>query len=834
MSTDGQNGHRIPWRRGYLYAAFFLLAVLPAGFYLYSTRRTLDRQRERQALQGESQLASLSAALLQEHFQQGIAFLQAYASRDEFRQSWQAHAVAEVTGYLKEAHSLQPDFISFQVFDFGGTLRAIYPPDPSLMKVNFASQDWYRGISRDWNPYVSELFQAAEEPYPLVVAVAVPLRDTKGRPIGILMAPYALGKVADWLSGIKQQSNRAVSLVDQRGHLARFPSINGAQPVSEAGNYEPVRRLLDGKAGAEVFWRQDSKFLVAYEPIPAIGWGILAEEPAASALQTTRVAEARLLVFGLMFVALTMGCGVLLASLFRRLRRTEEKLGESGERYRLIFDNSPQPLLLYDVETLAILDVNDAATRRYGHSREEFQRLKLSDIRPPEDVSTLPENLATRQEGTHVVNARHNKKDGAIMDVELYSYRFRLAGRPTGLVLVNDITERKRAERALRQSEERFRLLVERVNDYAIFTLDPSGRVTSWSAAAERIKGYRADEILGKHFSCFYPPDDLETDQPGMALRMAGEVGRCEEEGWRVRHDGSRFWANVVMTALRDPQGKLVGFWRITRDLTERKLAEDRMRDLNQHLKRQTLELEAANKDLEAFTYSVSHDLRAPLRQIGGFSKILARELDGRLEPQSLHYLHLIQEGTRRMGLLIDDLLQLSRIGRQDVHRQITGLKPIVDEVLEDLQQEIASRDVEWRIGDLPFVECDPGLIKQVFANLLSNGVKFTRPREHAVIEVGATTKNGQPVFWVRDNGVGFSMKYADKLFGVFQRLHRQKDFEGTGVGLAIVQRIIQKHGGRIWVQAESDRGACFYFTLGKADEDAAENVPSAVRQGEI
>jgi PAS domain S-box-containing protein len=432
------------------------------------------------------------------------------------------------------------------------------------------------------------------------------------------------------------------------------------------------------------------------------------------------------------------------------------------------------------------------------------------------------------------VNARHRRKDGAIMDVEVYSCRFHLEGRPAGLALVNDITERKRAEEALRQSEERFRLLVERVSDYAIFTLDTVGRVTSWTAAAERIKGYRAEEIIGEHFSCFYPPEDLEQDRPAWALRLAGEEGRCEEEGWRVRKDGSQFWANVVMTAWRDPQGQLIGFWRITRDLTERKLAEDRMRDLNQVLEGQTTELEAANAELEAFTYSVSHDLRAPLRHIGGFSTMLAQYFGDRSEPEALHYLQRIQEGTRQMGLLVDDLLQLSRIGRQDVHREMTGLKSIVEEVIQDLQQEIEGRNVEWRIGSLPFVECDPGLIKQVFANLLSNAVKFTRPREHAVIEVGAESKNGQPVLWIRDNGVGFSMKYADRLFGVFQRLHRQQDFEGTGVGLAIVQRIIQKHGGRIWVQAESDRGACFYFTLGKANEDAAENVPSAVRQGEI
>ncbi len=242
-------------------------------------------------------------------------------------------------------------------------------------------------------------------------------------------------------------------------------------------------------------------------------------------------------------------------------------------------------------------------------------------------------------------------------------------------------------------------------------------------------------------------------------------------------------------------------------------------------------QLETANKELEAFTYSVSHDLRAPLRHIAGFSKILAAEYGDRLEPDALHYLQRIEIGTRQMGLLVDDLLELSRIGRREVCRQFSGLNSLVEEVRKQLQPEVEGRNIEWRMGALPFADCDPALTKQVFANLLSNAVKFTRPRAAAVIEVGATAEDGKTVLFVRDNGVGFSMKYAGKLFGVFERLHRQEDFEGTGVGLATVQRIIHKHGGRIWARAEPDRGACFYFTLSGLEESAPESIPMEARQ---
>jgi signal transduction histidine kinase len=247
------------------------------------------------------------------------------------------------------------------------------------------------------------------------------------------------------------------------------------------------------------------------------------------------------------------------------------------------------------------------------------------------------------------------------------------------------------------------------------------------------------------------------------------------------------------------------------------------VRNLNDELelrvRDRTSELEAANKELEAFTYSVSHDLRAPLRHIAGFSRMLAEECGSALPSEGQRYLQRIQDGVRRMGVLVDDLLNLARIGRLELRMQVTGLDSLVKEVVADLKADTEGRQVEWTIGSLPYVEGDPALLKQVFHNLLSNALKYSRPRSRGVIEIGNKEQEGQPVIFVRDNGVGFNMKHADKLFGVFQRLHRDEDFEGTGVGLATVQRIVQKHGGRIWAEAELDKGATFYFTVGTAKE---------------
>lgn len=253
---------------------------------------------------------------------------------------------------------------------------------------------------------------------------------------------------------------------------------------------------------------------------------------------------------------------------------------------------------------------------------------------------------------------------------------------------------------------------------------------------------------------------------------------------------------------------------------------KERFQKLNEELEervlRRTAELEATNKELEAFTYSVSHDLRAPLRRIDGFANLLVEEHGAQLSDEAARYLSRVREGTRHMGQLVDDLLNLARLGRKELNLQVTGLSSIVEGVAGVLKRETADRAVEWKIQSLPFVECDPALMEVVFMNLLSNAVKYTRPRERAVIEVGSVEENGHRVIFVRDNGVGFSMKYADKLFGVFQRLHRAEDFEGTGVGLATVQRILYKHGGRIWAEAELDKGACFYFTIGTSPQRSA------------
>jgi PAS domain S-box-containing protein len=411
---------------------------------------------------------------------------------------------------------------------------------------------------------------------------------------------------------------------------------------------------------------------------------------------------------------------------------------------------------------------------------------------------------------------KNRAKDGSMYWVESTIVPFAGAdGKPQQYVAIRtDITECKRVE----EMRGRLAAVVESSDD-AIISKTLDGTVTAWNSGAEKLFGYSSAEALGKSLDRLLPPERANEESDILARIARGEhVNHFETV--RVRKDGKRVDISATISPLKDSSGAIVGVANIARDITQRKAAEVEIRKLNEELERRVVErtaqLEAANQELEAFSYSVSHDLRAPLRHISGFSQLLVEEFGSTLDPTAQKYVERIRAGTQKMGLLVDGLLNLAGLGRHALRLQPTGLNAVIAEVLAILQPESEGRQVEWVIADLPAVECDPVLLRQIFQNLLANALKFTRPRAHAVIEVNhKEEEDGQVVFMVRDNGIGFNMKYVGKLFGVFQRLHRTEDFEGTGIGLATVQRIVHKHGGRVWAEAELDRGAAFYFTLG-------------------
>lgn len=424
-----------------------------------------------------------------------------------------------------------------------------------------------------------------------------------------------------------------------------------------------------------------------------------------------------------------------------------------------------------------------------------------------------------------------------------------------GAVQINEELETK--QRELARERDLLHTLMDNVPDYISFK-DTAGRFTTINRALARALGTsRPEDALGDtdfdYFTEAFAQQALADEQD--VLRTGQPlVGKVEEIHLRNKLP---LWISTTKMVVRDLDETIIGTFGVSRDITEskhaeqelqlakvnlesrvaertselaqaneqlqielaeRKRAEEQVRKLNEDLEcrvaERTVQLVATNKELDAFSYSVSHDLRTPLRHISGFTRTLVAKHRSQLGPEAQELLKLIQDGSQKMDRMIDDLLNLARLDRREAVSKMTPLNSLVEDVLKELKSEIEGRKIEWHIGSLPAVNCDPGLLQQAFANLLSNAVKYTRRREHPVIEVDQMTIDGEVVIYVRDNGAGFDSKYAGKLFGAFQRLHTAEEFEGTGVGLATVQRIIRKHGGRIWAEAECEKGATFYFTL--------------------
>ena len=383
--------------------------------------------------------------------------------------------------------------------------------------------------------------------------------------------------------------------------------------------------------------------------------------------------------------------------------------------------------------------------------------------------------------------------------------------------------EKQRLLRELEQSAERSRLLIEGVRDYALFTMDPEGRVTSWNTGAERIHGYKEEEIVGKHFFVFYERSDVEAGRPEQHLKRAADTDRYEEEGRRVRKDGSVFWASVIVTSLRSADGRLRGFAKITRDITKRRQVELALSTFMARLQR-------SNEDLQEFAMIASHDLQEPLRKIQMFGDRLKQEFGQSLGPAGQDYINRMQSAASRGQSLIEGLLAFSRVTTKGQAPKLVELGAIATEVTADLEARIAHVGGTIEIGSLPAIEADPLQMRQLFQNLLGNALKFHRPAVPPTVRISATPVEAQDACtgWqieVADNGIGFDEKYLDRIFKLFQRLHERGTYEGAGMGLAISRKIVERHHGTITARSTPGRGTTMLVTLPSRQQEEGKNV---------
>ena len=396
------------------------------------------------------------------------------------------------------------------------------------------------------------------------------------------------------------------------------------------------------------------------------------------------------------------------------------------------------------------------------------------------------------------------------------------------LLLTGFAAVRRRVEAELLQARDDLQIEVAERTQQAsllnlthdtIFVRDMSDIISYWNRGAEELYGWREEEAIGKHSH-----ELLLTDFPLPIEEVRAELlhsGRWEGELRKTKADGSRVVVASRWSLRQDERGQAVAILETNNDITERKRREEDIQNLNLELAKRSTELESINKELEAFAYSISHDLRAPLRHMAGYTELLQKRASSVVDEKSKHYMAMTLDSAKRMGNLIDDLLAFSRIGRAETQKTLVSLAQLVREALTEVRQDTEGRNIAWKIGALPDFYGDRSMLRLVLVNLISNAIKFTRTRTQAEIEIGCADGNrDELVVFIRDNGVGFDMKYVNKLFGVFQRLHPSDAFEGTGIGLATVQRIIHRHGGKVWAEGLVDSGATFYFSSPKPQGD--------------
>jgi PAS domain S-box-containing protein len=686
--------------------------------------------------------------------------------------------------------------------------------------------------------FVSELDldveQAAIEPPDTpTLRVGHPVFDDSGTKRGFVLINYHAQRILDRVSELREPV-ADIWLVNAQGYWLLGPADDAfafmdperkdrtfaaAYPDAWRQMQSIAAGSLESDFGRITYMRADTEAPGAEGSAPQRSWFVVIPTPRAFSEAQTGALKFNFSVAAGGLLALLGGISLGLARHQTHRLEAEQAIRLSEARFRAVTETASDAIISADRHGI-IRYFNPAAERIFGHAERDITGQPLTRLMPERfreaHTNGMKRYLDTREPRAvgRTVELTGLTKEGREFPIELALASSDVDGDLFFTAIARDITVRAEADRRLRASEARFRDLVESAPDAVLIT-DEQGRIQLANVQAEMLFGYRRDEMVGQRIEMLMP----QRYRGGHVGHREGYVreARTRPMGagldlYGLRKDGTEFPVAISLSPTGTGDEKLV--FCSVRDITEQRAAEIEIQDLNRRLQRDNAELEAVNKELEAFSYSVSHDLRAPLRAIDGFSQALVEDAGPLLKPEHHSHLGRVRQAAQRMGMLIDDLIKLARVTRTDVNIDDVDLGEIAKALAADLQDAAPERQAEFVIAPDLRTKGDPRLMQVALDNLLNNSWKFTAPRVPARIEVGKTVANGTPAFFVRDNGVGFDMTYAGKMFGAFQRFHDVREFAGTGIGLATVQRIIHKHGGRIWAESQPGQGATFYFTL--------------------
>ena len=485
-------------------------------------------------------------------------------------------------------------------------------------------------------------------------------------------------------------------------------------------------------------------------------------------------------------------------------KAAEEKLTDTQQRLALALAAGQMGVWDLDMRTgLCWRTVEHDRIFGYDEFLPQWEFARFQEHVHPDDRPAIQQAFAdSYRTGRLIIECRIVRVDKAVrwvrIDGEVVRDEQQTPKHMQGVI--HDITQQKAFEEDLRAAEERYRFLVDGVKDYGIFMLDTDGRVTTWNQGAQRQRGYSAAEVLGRESSIFYPKEERAARKDLKLLETALREGSVRDEGWRERKDGSRIWAEVVITALRDPHGTLLGFSNCARDLTERKRAEE--------------DLRRSNAELQQFAYVASHDLQEPLRMVASFTQLLAQRYRGKLDKDADEFIGYAVDGAKRMQHLIEDLLAYSRVGTCAKEPRLCSTGDLVRDAVRQLTITVHENSAVISYSNLPEIVCDDLQLTSVFQNLIGNAIKFHAPGIPPVVEISAARSGAEWIFSVKDNGIGIEPRHFERVFQVFQRLQTRESHSGNGIGLSICKKIVERHGGRIWLESEPGSGTTFYFAL--------------------
>lgn len=853
--TDWLDRPREPWFLRSKFRLYLLLVVtlaVPAGILTLLVSADIHNQVVRQKRDELSLTARLLARSVNEEFEGLVNFTRSYADRRLLCDASRSYDTTATRPVLQQLVSRSELISRAFIADTTGMLWVDYPSDPGVIGKSFAHRDWYQGIASGRHTYVSEIYkrQAFDQPY--IVSIVSRMHDAEDRYVGILVSQVTVDALAEWLLHTELPEGGIITLVDHAGRWVDNRTGNVFAKDPEVSS--PFDQLTTGEQsitqGPDPISGDPS--LLAAAPVLSTGWTVIARQPLTDVLAPVWASQRSLLIY----FALCLGCMILISgSMYRTIRRydgernrSQEKLEQAYQGVEAQVRSRTQELTSANAELhrlAAIIEStsdaiggttldgvisswNPAAERLYGYSRSEIVGQDAKVLLPPgrgEETRNAIRRVIAGENPSPFETVRR-RKDGTLFDVSLlYSPIHNDHGEIVGAsVVARDITQKKLMEEQARQLEKeraellkRLQMTFERMPIGCILN-DAEFRFTYWNPAAERIFGYKFEEVRGQHPFATITPESAHSYVWEIFKKLSEGGEDVDAIGENTTKDGRPITCIWNNSALRDSEGKFLGIISMCQDVTVQKRDEERLRLYASALAQN-------NRELQDFAFVASHDLQEPLRKIVAFGKRLEDSSSEALSEESRDYLERMQRAAQRMQTLMSDLLDFSRVTTRAQPFITMDLNSVVAEVISDLETRVEQTGGRVEVGMLPVIEADRVQMRQLLQNLIANALKFHRHDLAPVVRVTATIASDQCVLSVEDNGIGFELKYLDRIFTPFQRLHGRNEYEGTGMGLAICRKIAERHGGSVTALSSPGKGSTFIVTMPLKQSEAGSTL---------